>query len=133
MTDELATLPAFLAYLGMGVLFTLVFLGVYLMATPQREIALIRTGNVSASLMLVGALFGYELPLASAIAHAVSLQDLAIWGGVALAVQLATYLVLRVWLRPLQGHIEADRISIGLLGGSVSLAMGVLNAAAMTY
>jgi putative membrane protein len=133
MSDELATLPAFLAYLGMGVLFTLVFLGVYLIVTPQRELALIRTGNVSAALVLVGALFGYELPLASAIAHAVSLADLAIWGGVALAVQLATYLVLRLWLRPLVAHIEADRISIGLLAASVSLGMGMLNAAAMTY
>ena len=133
MTDELATLPSFLAYLGMGVLFTLVFLGVYLIVTPQREIALIRTGNTSAALTLVGALFGYELPLASAIAHAVSLADLAIWGGIALAVQLATYLALRVWLKPLAAHIEADRVSIGLLAGSVSLAMGILNAAAMTY
>jgi putative membrane protein len=133
MMEYLDALPSFFAYLGMGAALTALFLGVYLVVTPQRELGLIRTGNVSAALVMIGALFGYIVPLASAIAHSVSLLDLAIWGGVALMVQLVTYLLLRWWLHDLRAHIEADRVAVALLAASVSLAVGVLNAAAMTY
>lgn len=133
MTTYLATLPAFLQWWGLGAALTVLFASVYLLVTPQREIRLIRDGNVSASVSFCGALFGYVLPMASAIAHGVNVLDLIVWGLVAMAVQLLVYGLLRLWLRDLTASIEAGKLSVAILAASVSLAAGLLNAAAMTY
>jgi uncharacterized membrane protein YjfL (UPF0719 family) len=58
---------------------------------PYREIALIREGNAAAAASLSGAILGFVLPLASAITHSVSLLDMAVWGLIALVVQLLVY------------------------------------------
>ncbi|WP_049621366.1 DUF350 domain-containing protein [Frateuria defendens] len=133
MLSSLSTLPAFLAYFSLGLLLLAVFVAGYVHFTPLREFALIRAGNVSAVVSLGGAVFGFVLPLASAIAHSVSLVDLAVWGVIALLVQCATFAVLRVLLRELPAQIEADRLSMALLAALVHLAVGTLNAAAMSY
>lgn len=133
MAASLSTLPAFLAYFGVGLGLLALFVACYVAFTPVREFRLIRAGNVSAAVSLGGAVMGFVLPLASAIAHSVSLVDLAIWGGIALAVQLLAFSVLRVLLRELPAQIEADRLSMALLAALVSIAVGVLDAAAMSY
>lgn len=133
MLDYLSTLPAFLLSWVAGLGFAGLFLLVYIWLTPHREIALIREGNLCASLCLCGALLGFVLPVASAIAHSVNLLDQATWGGVALMTQLIVYLLLRLLIRDLTAQIEADRASVGLLAATVSIGAGLINAAAMTY
>lgn len=133
MLEYLSTFPAFATYFGTGVLLCAAFVLVYLLLTPQREIALIRGGNVCAALCLGGALIGFALPLSSAIAHSVNIADLALWGAVALAVQTGAYLVVRFWFRDLRAHVEADRVAVGVMVAAVCIAVGLLNAAAMTY
>ena len=44
-----------------------IFAAIYVRVTPYNEIALIREGNMAASISLSGALIGFVLPLASAI------------------------------------------------------------------
>jgi putative membrane protein len=94
---------------------------------------LIRRGNVSASILFGGTLLGFALPLASAMAHSVNLLDLAIWGAIAGIVQGIASLILRVLIRDLYAHIEADRVSVAITMASLKLAMGLLNAAAVVY
>jgi putative membrane protein len=101
--------------------------------TPHREIALIRAGNLSASLCFSSALLGVVLPLASAVAHSVSLTDLAVWGGVALLVQLVVHLGTRLLVPDLRGRIERDEVATAVLCTAIHLGAGVLNAAAMVY
>ena len=131
--SDLFTLPAFVAYLGLGILYFVAFVVTYIWITPQREMALIREGNLSAAISLGGAAIGFVQPLASAIAHSVSLTDLAIWGLVAWVVQLLTHLVLRLMIHDLRGRIEADVRSVALLVAVVAACVGTINAAAMTY
>lgn len=133
MSDYLATLPAFLQSWLIGLGQALLFVLVYIAVTPHREIRLIRAGNLAAALCLCGALVGFVLPVASAIAHSVNRVDQAIWGGVALATQLIVYLLLRVLIRDLTAQIEADRPAIGVLAATVSVCAGLINAAAMTW
>ena len=130
---SLSTLPAFVAYFALGAAFLALFLLSYVWLTPQREFSLILQGNTSAAVSLGGALLGFVLPLTSAIAHSVSLPDLAVWGAVAWLVQLFTLVVLRFCLRDLRRHIEDDRLSVALLVGAVCVAVGAVNAAAMSY
>ena len=133
MFNPLLTAPAFFSYLGFGVLLSVAFIALYVRITPYREFALIREGNVSAAVSLIGALLGFVLPLASAMAHSVSITDLVAWGLVAMLVQIAGHFALRAFIGNLHAHIEADRRSVALLMAFASVALGMLNAAAMVY
>ncbi|HQQ62224.1 MAG TPA: DUF350 domain-containing protein [Pseudomonadales bacterium] len=131
--SSLETLPAFLSHLALAFALTLAFLAIYTLVTPQREFTLIRAGNVAASAALAGSLLGFVAAMMSAIAHSVSLLDCAIWGGIALLVQLLAFMVIRILMRNIVGEIEQGNAAVGILLGVVSLAAGLLNAACMTY
>jgi putative membrane protein len=131
--SNLFTLPAFVAYLAVGIVYFVGFIVAYIWITPQREIALIRDGNIAAAISLGGAAVGFVLPLASAIAHAVSLTDVALWGLVAWVVQLLAHFVLRLVFHDLRGRIEANTQSVALFVAIIAICIGTINAAAMTY
>lgn len=133
IVSDLFTLPAFVAYLALGILYFVAFLVTYVWITPQREMALIRDGNLAAAISLGGAAIGFVQPLASAIAHSVNLLDLALWGLVAWAVQLLTHFLLRFVVRDLRGKIEGDVRSVALFVAVVAACVGAINAAAMSY
>jgi putative membrane protein len=123
----------FVVYFVTALALVAVFLTVYTWVTPHGEIALIRQGNVAAALSLSGALLGFIVPLASAIAHSVAWWDMLFWGGVALVVQLLSYFIVRVILPSLSQDISAGKVAQGLFLGTISLAIGILNAASLTY
>jgi len=75
---DFTKLGLFLAFLGVASVLLAVFLTVYTSITPLREWALIRQGNQAVALSLGGALIGFALPLASAIAQTHSLTDMII-------------------------------------------------------
>lgn len=133
LSQSLAGLPAFLSYFVTAIGLLLLFLAAYVFITPYREITLIREGNTAAAASLGGALLGFVLPLASAITHSVSLIDMAIWGLVALVIQLLVYLGGRLLLPGLDRAIPAGQVAIGVFLGALSLAIGILNAACMSY
>jgi putative membrane protein len=128
-----AGLPSFLFYFATALGLLLLFVLAYISITPYREIALIRQGNAAAAASLSGAVLGFVLPLASAIAHSVSLLDMAVWGLIALIIQLLVYLAARLLLPDLARTIPAGQIATGVFLGALSLATGILNAACMTY
>jgi putative membrane protein len=101
--------------------------------TPHPEIRLIREGNAAAAASLGGALIGFALPLASAVENSVSLLDMLLWAAVALVVQLLAYAIARLLVRDIASQIEAGRVSAGVLLGALAIAIGLLNAASMTY
>ena len=132
MHHYLAALDAFALWFALAIGLTSVFVSAYLWITPQHELALIREGNISAAVCLSGTLLGYVLPLASAMVHGADVYDFACWGVVAMLVQLAVYLVLRLSFRNLTHDILEDRVSVSILAAGVSLAAGILNAAALS-
>jgi putative membrane protein len=133
LTQSLAGLPSFLLYFATAIGLLLLFLAAYILITPYREIALIREGNLAAAASLSGAILGFVLPLASAIAHSVGLLDMAVWGLIALLIQLLAYGVSRLLLPDLARAIPAGQVATGVFLGALSLAVGILNAACMTY
>ena len=132
-SPSLLGLSAFLSYFAGAIGLLALFLLIYILITPYREIALIRAGNTAAAASLSGAILGFVLPLSSAIAHSVGLLDMLIWGLVALVVQLLGYGVARLLLPDLDRAIPAGQVATGVLLGALSLAIGILNAACMTY
>lgn len=124
---------AFVLYFASGVTLTGLFLAIYLRLTPYAELALIRAGNRAAATSLAGAMLGYVIALASAIAHSVSLRDMLSWGVAALIVQAVAYLLARMVFRDLASAIERGEVSAGILVAAMSVSAGILNAASMSY
>jgi putative membrane protein len=126
-------LPAFAGFFGVGLGFVALFLALYIHLTPHRELQLIRDGNIAASTALAGALTGFCLPLASAIAHSVNVVDLAVWGVVALLAQFAAHLLVRLLLPQFPVRIERGEQAAAVLSATIHVGVGLLNAAAMVY
>lgn len=128
-----AGLPAFLSYFGVGLLAYGVFAVIYTFLTPHKEVQLIRSGNLAAVTAFLGALLGFSLPLASAAANSVSLIDYAIWAAIGIVAQVLAFYIANLTMRDLHEKITANEIAAGLWGGGIALAIGILNAACMTY
>ena len=127
-------LPNFLAYFGACIGLWALSIAVHVRITPYRELALIRQGNSAAAWCLAGTALGLALPLVSLAAHAVSLADLAAWAAVGLVVQLLLWLLVsRTLLKGLREAVEADRASVGVLLGALSVSVGAINAGCLTY
>jgi putative membrane protein len=131
--ESLAGLGSFLSYFTASLLLLLLFCLIYGKVTPYPELQLIREGKVAPAVSFLGALFGFITPLASAISHSVSFADMVIWAMIALIVQIAVFLLIRVLFRDLCRKISEDTLSAAILLGGVSYAAGTLNAACMTY
>jgi putative membrane protein len=131
--DSFAGFDDFLVYLAVALVLAGLFIAIYIRVTPYREIALIREGNMAAAYSLSGALIGFVIPLASAIEHSVGLVDMAIWGLIAMLIQLAAYVAVKVAIPAIGTDIPAGKTAQGFFLGAVSLAVGILNAACMSY
>lgn len=131
--SSLAGVPAFLAYFVLAILMLLIFIRIYTWVTPHDELALIRENNSAASLAFGGALIGFSLPLSSAITNSLSLLDCALWGSIALAVQVLTFFVLRVVLEKLPERITQGEMAAGIISAVTAMSVGFINAASMSY
>ncbi len=124
---------AFAAYFGLSLALLIVFVLIYVVITPYKEIQLIRDNNTAAALSFAGALTGFAIPLGSAVAHSVSLADMLIWGLVAMCVQILTYFCVRAVFPNLPADIPNNHVPKGIVLGAVSVIVGYLNAMCMTY
>jgi len=129
----LAPLPNFLAYLGTALGLTVLFSILYTAITPHAEWKMLREGNVSAALAFGGALMGFVIPLASAIAHSISLLDTLLWGLVALLVQLLAFFGVWLILPRLPRQIEGDHRGVATIAAIFFLSVGLLNAACLVW
>ncbi|MFD3263567.1 DUF350 domain-containing protein [Phenylobacterium ferrooxidans] len=127
--SALAFLVAFVA----AGLFTVIFKVLYQWATPYNEAKLIREGNTAAALALGGALLGYVIPLASALSHTISLIEFCAWAALAGVIQIAAFTLIRmIVMKDVTARIERGEMAAGVYLASISLAVGMLNAACMT-
>jgi putative membrane protein len=131
--SSLAGLPPFLAYFAVAILLVLIFIRIYTWVTPHDELALVRANNASAALAFGGALMGFALPLSSAVTHSMSLLDCAVWGAVALMVQVLTFVALRITIKQLPERIERGELAAGILAAAVAISVGIINAACMSF
>ncbi|GGC72586.1 DUF350 domain-containing protein [Undibacterium terreum] len=129
----LSGLPAFISHFGAAILLLAVFIVIYIWITPYREINLIRGGNTAAAASLSGSILGYCIALASAIANSVNLVDMLCWGAIALVVQLLAFFVVRLLLPGIVSDIPDNKAASGIFLGAMSLGLGLINAACMTY
>ena len=96
----------YLAYVGVSLALLAVATAIYLAVTPYRELALIQAGNEAAAYSLTGSMIGFA--------------------------QILAYLAVSLLLKGFRAGIEGDKIGYGLTLGGVSVAVGILNAGALT-
>ncbi|MCP5326970.1 MAG: DUF350 domain-containing protein [Oceanospirillaceae bacterium] len=132
---SLSGLLPFAEHFAAAIIFLLLFKGLYVLVTPYREWHLIREEkNSAAATAFGGAIVGFAIALGSAASNSVSLLDFIIWGVVALLAQLVAFALVRfIFLPGVSGDIEANKLSAGLIVAATSVAVGILNAACMTY
>lgn len=133
MLESFAGFDDFLVYLGIALVYLAVFVALYIRITPYREMQLIREGNMAASFSLSGAILGFIVPLASAIQHSVNLIDMAIWGLVAMVVQIAAFVAVKLAIPSINRDIPDNKGAQGFFLGSLSLGVGLLSAACMSF
>jgi len=131
--DSFAGFDDFLIYLGVSLALLYLFVWIYIRVTPWREMALIREGNMAAAFSVSGALLGFIVPLSSAVRFSVNLVDMVIWGVIALAVQVAAFVVVKMLVPSVAQDVAAGNAAQGFFLGAASLAVGLLNAACMSY
>lgn len=125
-------LPLYLAFLATAVGLLVVAMAIYLMITPYHEIRLIRQGNQAAAYSFGGTAIGMAIVLHGTASGTFDVMELAAWGGVGLVGQIVVFLAVSVMIPGLRKGLEEDQVAYGVLLGALSIAMGILNAGALS-
>lgn len=132
MVHFLGAIGAFAAHLLAALVLLGVFVFAYAKTTPHDELALIRKGNSAAAIGFGGALIGYAIVLARAIAYSENVFETLLWGAIGLIVQVAAHVLLARFVPRLYQAIEENDVASGVMKAAVAIALGLVNAASMT-
>ncbi len=135
VTHSLLGLGNFALYFISSLLLLLIFKFLYTRITPHDEWRLVKEEKSSAAAIgLVGAVIGFSIAVGSAASNSVSIIDFWIWGAVALVAQVMAFGIIRfVFVPKIVQRINDNEVSAGIVLGGFSVAVGILNAACMTY
>lgn len=131
----LTAIGSFLLYFVLAIGALILFKVVYTRITPHDEWKLIKEEqNTASAVAFGGAIIGFALALSSAISNSVSLADFLVWAIVALVAQSVAFAIVRYLFMPkIVARIEQNEVSAGIILGAVAIAVGLINAASMTY
>jgi putative membrane protein len=124
-----AAITAFLTYLGASATLLAAFIYIYAKATPYKEFRLIEHDNAAVAITFAGAVLGFTAPLVASIYYTQSIGEMCIWAGITCLVQLVVLVALRRQAR----RIEEGHVASAVMVATVSLAVGLLNAASISH
>lgn len=133
---EFSLFLSFLGFFFTAVILVIAFLYLYAIVTPYDDYNLIfKENNIAAALGFGGAIIGVSIPLYSALENSVSYSDFAIWGAIAITIQLVyAFVVTRISGKySFNEKITEGVVSVGILMAFLSICIGLLNAGSMSY
>ncbi|GAA0857914.1 DUF350 domain-containing protein [Aliiglaciecola litoralis] len=132
---SLSGLSNFVIYFAVSIVLLFIFKIAYALVTPHDEWKLVKEDrNTAAAIGFGGAIVGFCIALAGAVSNSASLIDFSVWGLVALIAQVLAFLILRFSFMPkIAERIDNQEVSAGVMLASISIGVGLLNAACMTY
>lgn len=135
LLTSLSGLSNFALYFVISLALFFVFKVVYAFVTPHDEWKLVKEQqNTAAAIGFGGAMIGFSIALAGAVKNSEFLLDYIVWGGVAVVAQLIAFAILRFTFMPkIAERINNNEVSAGIILGAMSVAVGLINAACMTY
>ena len=133
--NSIAGLQNFAIYFVISIALFFVFKIVYAFVTPHDEWKLVKEEkSTAAAIGFGGAMIGFAIALSGAVKNSEFLLDYAIWGVVAIVAQLLAFALLRFTFMPkIAERIQNNEVSAGVMLGAMSVAVGLLNAACMSY
>lgn len=132
---SIAGLGSFGLYFVISILLLFVFKIIFAAITPHDEWQLVKEEkNTAAALGFGGAMVGFSIALAGAVSNSANLVDFVIWGVVAIVAQGLAFALLRFTFMPkIVERIEDNEISAGIMLAAMSVSIGLLNAACMSW
>jgi putative membrane protein len=133
--DSITGLANFAMYFALSIALLFIFKIIYAFVTPHDEWKLVKEDkNVAAAIGFGGAMVGFSLALAGAVTNSLSITDFIVWGIVAIIAQSLAFALLRFTFMPrIAERINDNEISAGVMLAAMSISVGLLNAACMTY
>lgn len=125
----------FCLYFSGALIALMIFKYCYALITPHDEWKLIKEEkNTAVAIGFGGGIVGFAIALSGAITHSVSFIDFTTWAFIALLAQTLAFGIVRfVFMTSLISRIEQGEVSAAVMLASVNIAVGILNAACMTY
>ncbi len=135
LLNSLAGLQNFALYFAISIALFFVFKIVYAFVTPHDEWKLVKEDkSTAAAIGFGGAMIGFAIALSGAVTNSEFLFDYVIWGVIAIIAQLVAFALLRFTFMPkIAERIQNNEVSAGVMLGAMSVAVGLLNAACMSY
>lgn len=132
---SIAGLTNFALYFAVSIVLLFVFKIIYAFVTPHDEWKLVKEDkNQAAAVGFGGAIVGFSIALAGAVSNSESLVDFVVWGVVAIIAQSFAFALLRFTFMPkIAERIDQNEVSAGTILAAMSIAVGLLNAACMSY
>lgn len=132
---SISGLTNFALYFAISIGLFFVFKIVYAWVTPHDEWKLVKEQqSTAAAIGFGGAMIGFSIALAGAVSNSEFLLDYLVWGVVAIVAQLIAFALLRFTFMPkIAERISNNEVSAGIMLGAMSVAVGMINAACMTY
>lgn len=133
--NSISGLSNFALYFAASIALLFVFKVVYAFVTPHDEWKLVKVHkNQAAAIGFGGAMIGFSIALAGALANSAFLVDFLVWGVVAIIAQSLAFGLLRFTFMPkIADRIDKNELSVGTILAAVSISVGLLNAACMSY
>lgn len=135
LLNSIAGLQNFALYFAISIALFFVFKIVYAFVTPHDEWKLVKEDkSTAAAIGFGGAMIGFAIALSGAVTNSEFLLDYVIWGVIAIVAQLVAFALLRFTFMPkIAERIQNNEVSAGVMLGAMSVAVGLLNAACMSY
>ena len=132
---SIAGLANFALYFAISVVLLFVFKIIYAFVTPHDEWKLVKEDkNLAAAVGFGGAMIGFSIALAGAATNSLSVIDFVVWGIVAIIAQSLAFALLRFTFMPkIAERINQNEVSAGTMLAAMSVSVGLLNAACMSY
>lgn len=133
--NSIAGLGNFALYFAVSIILLFAFKIIYAFVTPHDEWKLVKEDkNQAAAIGFGGAIIGFSIALAGAVSNSGSLVDFVVWGVVAIIAQSVAFALLRFTFMPkIAERIDQNEVSAGTILAAMSVSVGLLNAACMTY
>ena len=104
----------------------------YTLTPPHKDFALVKEGNLAASISLSGAILGLAIPLGFCMASSVNVAEIIIWGILAVAIQIVVFRLCDLLLKDLSTRIEEGELAPSILLAGIKLSVAAINAAAIS-
>ena len=133
--ESISGLSNFGVYFAIAIIMLFIFKFVFTAITPHDEWQLVKEEkNVAAALGFGGSMVGFSIALSGAVSNSANLIDFVIWGVVAIIAQAVAFALLRFTFMPkIVQRIEDNEVSAGIMLAAMSVSVGLLNAACMSW